>query len=100
MDPLAAVATGSQASAPSGALPVRGRPAAPPAVLARLDASQVVVCAPAASDAALAAALRACRERGLRVSVLPQLPELGLAVPRACLDEIWGTPFVPLRPDA
>jgi lipopolysaccharide/colanic/teichoic acid biosynthesis glycosyltransferase len=42
--------------------------------------------------------LRACRDRGVRVSVLPQLPELGLAVPRACLDEVWGIPFVPLRP--
>ena len=66
-------------------------------MLIRLDVSQVLVCAPAATGAEHVALLRTCRDHGVRVSVLPQLPELGLAVPRACLDEIWGIPFVPLR---
>jgi lipopolysaccharide/colanic/teichoic acid biosynthesis glycosyltransferase len=94
------VLSGGGPEAAGRALPVLGRIATTAAVLARFDVSQVLVCAPAATDAELAAALRECRERGVRVSVLPQLPELGLAVPRACLDEIWGTPFVPVRPDA
>ncbi len=67
-------------------------------MLARFDVSQVLICAPGAAGAEHASVLRACRDHGVRVSVLPQFPELGLAVPRACLDEIWGIPFVPLRP--
>ncbi len=67
-------------------------------MLASFDVSQVLMCAPAATGAEHAAVLRTCRDHGVRVSVLPQLPELGLAVPRACLDEVWGIPFVPLRP--
>ncbi|HTZ93317.1 MAG TPA: sugar transferase [Streptosporangiaceae bacterium] len=67
-------------------------------ILARFDVGQVLMCAPAATGADHAAVLRTCRDQGVRVSVLPQLPELGLAVPRACLDVVWGIPFVPLRP--
>ncbi len=89
-------AAGSLAGA--DALPLLGSLGAADAVLASFDVTQVLVCAPAVTDAELAAALHACREHGVRVSVLPRPPELGLAVPRACLDEIWGTPFVPLRP--
>ena len=29
--------------------------------------------------------------------MVPRLYELGAAVPRGCLDEIWGIPLVPLR---
>jgi len=83
-----------------GPPPVLGRLAAIGGVLTRFGVTQVLVCAPAATDAELGAALRTCREQGARVSVLPRLPELGLAVPRSCLDEIWGIPFVPLRPGA
>lgn len=41
-------------------------------------------------------------EVGLRplradVYVVPRLYELGMAVPRGCLDEIWGIPLIPLR---
>lgn len=79
-------------------LPVLGRIEAAAATLARFRVTQVLVCAPAASAGALALAVQACRDRGVRVSVLPRLPELGLAVPMACLDEIWGIPFIPLRP--
>jgi lipopolysaccharide/colanic/teichoic acid biosynthesis glycosyltransferase len=80
-------------------LAVLGPLRAAPAVLDRFDIAQVLVCWPAATDGELAAALRACRARGARVSVLPRLPELGVAVPRACLDDIWGVPLIPLRPD-
>ncbi|HUB37658.1 MAG TPA: sugar transferase [Streptosporangiaceae bacterium] len=67
-------------------------------LLVRFDVSQVLMCVPVRAVAGHAAVLRTCRDQGVRVSVLPQLPELGLAVPRACLDEVWGIPFVPLRP--
>jgi lipopolysaccharide/colanic/teichoic acid biosynthesis glycosyltransferase len=85
---------------PCGPLPddLAGDARAVGEVLVRFDVSQVLMCAPAATGAEHAAVLRACRDRGARVSMLPQLPELGLAVPRACLDEVWGIPFVPLRP--
>jgi len=85
---------------PCGPLPdeLAGDPAAVGEMLVRFDVSQVLVCAPAATAAGHATVLAACRDLGVRVSVLPQLPELGLAVPRACLDEVWGIPFVPVRP--
>jgi len=85
---------------PCGPLPdqLAGDATAVGEMLARFDVSQVLVCAPAATAPEHATVLRACRDRGVRVSVLPQLPELGLAVPRAYLDEVWGIPFVPLRP--
>jgi lipopolysaccharide/colanic/teichoic acid biosynthesis glycosyltransferase len=98
----AAVADGTVAdgTVAAGGLPLLGDMAALSGVLARFDITQVLVCAPAATDAEVAGVLRACRERRIRVSVLPPLPGLGLAVPRACLDEIWGIPFVPLRAGA
>ena len=85
---------------PCGPLPdnLAGDARAVGELFVRFDVSQVLMCAPAATGAEHAAVLRACRDHGVRVSMLPQLPELGLAVPRACLDEVWGIPFVPLRP--
>jgi len=79
-------------------LPVLGRLDAAATVLTRFGISQVLVCAPAVADAELASVLRVCRAAGARVSTLPRPAELALAMPRACLDEIWGTPFIPLRP--
>jgi lipopolysaccharide/colanic/teichoic acid biosynthesis glycosyltransferase len=79
-------------------LPVLGSLSQAGTVIASLAISQVLVCGPAGDDAELVAALSRCRELGVRVSVLPTSGELGLAVPRACLDEIWGVPFIPLRP--
>jgi lipopolysaccharide/colanic/teichoic acid biosynthesis glycosyltransferase len=79
-------------------LPLLGRLSEAGPVVARFAVSHVLVCSAAAGTAELTAAVRACRERGARVSVLPQLPELGIAVPRTCLDEIWGVQLLPLRP--
>ncbi len=81
-------------------LPLLGRLDQARAVLARFDIAQVLVCFPAATEGELTAVLRTCREAGVAVSVLPRLRGLGLAVPRTCLDEIWGVPLVALRPDA
>jgi exopolysaccharide biosynthesis polyprenyl glycosylphosphotransferase len=77
-----------------GSVPQAGR------LVTGLGISQVLVVTPAVADEDLLAAVRDCRARGARVSMLPRLPEVGAAVPRACLDEIWGMPFIPLRPDA
>ena len=79
-------------------LPVLGPAAAAGALVSALRISQVLVCLLAVSDAAATAAIRDCRAAGARVSVLPALPALGLAVPRRCLDDIWGTALVPVRP--
>lgn len=80
------------------AVPLLGPVAAAGAVLSGFGVSQVLVCAQAVPDSDLAVALGECRQRGVRVSVQPRPPVLGLAVPRACLDDVWGIPFVPLRP--
>ncbi len=77
---------------------VLGRIADAATVVARHDVSQVLVCGPAVNDADLVRALRACRRMGAAVSMLPPLPELGLAVPRTRMDEIWGVPLIPVRP--
>ena len=80
-----------------GALPVLGRLNAAATVAARFDIACVLVCAPSVSDAELAGVARV--PRGGRPGERTAAPgEPGLAVPRACLDEIWGMAFVPLRP--
>jgi lipopolysaccharide/colanic/teichoic acid biosynthesis glycosyltransferase len=66
-------------------------------VLARLGADHVLVCRPAAADADVTAAVRACQRQGAAVSMLPGPAGLGLDVPRSRLDEIWGLPLIPLR---
>jgi len=48
-------------------------------------------------DQDLVPVLRACRRLRADVCVVPRLYELGAAVPRACLDEVWGIPLIPLR---
>lgn len=75
-----------------GPLPVLGPPAELPELAARSAVRQVIVCDPAAD---LVDVLHAVR--GADVHVVPPLGELGMAVPRACLDEIWGIPLVPVR---
>ena len=52
----------------------------------------------AEGDAGLLAALRSARELQADICVVPRLRELGSAVPRCVLDEVWGIPLIPLRP--
>ena len=63
-----------------------------------LDADTGIGAAVAPGAAAdLAGALRGARELGADVCVRPRLAALGAAVPRGCLDEVWGVPLIPLR---
>lgn len=79
------------------ALPVLGCPADLAEVVARYGIRRVIVCFPDGRDEELVPFLRACRGLRTDIRVVPRLHELGVAVPRACLDEIWGIPLVPLR---
>jgi lipopolysaccharide/colanic/teichoic acid biosynthesis glycosyltransferase len=63
----------------------------------RHRASRVIVAGLDGDQPAAAVALRACRQLGADVCVLPRLSELGMAVPAGCLDEVWGVPLIPLR---
>ena len=67
-------------------------------VIDRFGIRQVLICSPDAPAAELAPVVQACRDRGVPVSLQPQLPAVGLEIPRSGLDEIWAVPFVPLRP--
>ena len=78
-------------------LPVLGRPADLAEVIQRHQIGRVIVADDAGGEPAVLAGLRAARELDADICVLPALPELGSAVPRAVLDEIWGLPLVPLR---
>ncbi|CAM03188.1 lipopolysaccharide/colanic/teichoic acid biosynthesis glycosyltransferase [Saccharopolyspora erythraea NRRL 2338] len=78
-------------------LPALGGVADLAGVIARYRIARVLVCAPEGDDGALVAAVRACRSVGVDFCLVPRPGELGLAVPRACLDEIWGVVLVPLR---
>jgi exopolysaccharide biosynthesis polyprenyl glycosylphosphotransferase len=61
--------------------------------------SRVIVCFSSdCRDEDLVAVLRACRLLVTDICVAPRFYELGMAVPRHCLDEIWGIPLIPLRP--
>jgi exopolysaccharide biosynthesis polyprenyl glycosylphosphotransferase len=66
-------------------------------VVARDGIGRVLVCFPAESDENVAAVLRAARPLAADVCVVPRLYELGAAVSRYQLDEVWGIPLVPLR---
>ncbi len=81
----------------AGGQPVLGRLGEAGPVIDRFGIGQVLICSPSAGDGDLSAVVQACRDRNVPVSVMPQLPDFGLAVPRAGLDEIWATPFIPLR---
>ncbi|RCW44424.1 exopolysaccharide biosynthesis polyprenyl glycosylphosphotransferase [Halopolyspora algeriensis] len=78
-------------------LPSLGRLEELDAVVAGYGISRIIVCSPAASESELTSLLRACRPLPADVCVVPRLHELGMALPRGCLDEVWGVPLVPLR---
>jgi exopolysaccharide biosynthesis polyprenyl glycosylphosphotransferase len=78
-------------------LPVLGAAADLPAVIRRFRVRRVIVCFPADRDRDLVPVLRACQPLHVDICLLPRLQELGAAVPRACLDEVWGIPLIPLR---
>ncbi len=78
-------------------LPVLGTPDDLAAVAARLGVRRVIVCFHDGRDENLVPVLGACRELGIDICVVPRLHELGAALPRACVDEIWGIPLIPLR---
>jgi exopolysaccharide biosynthesis polyprenyl glycosylphosphotransferase len=67
-------------------------------VVRRLGIQRVIVCfSSACRDEDLVTVMRASRPLRAQVYVVPRLYELGMAVPRGCLDEIWGVPLIPLR---
>ncbi len=78
-------------------LPVLGTPGELAEVAARHRIRRVIVCFPGGRDEDMVTVLRQCRSLGVDTCVVPRLHELGAAVPRACLDEVWGIPLVPLR---
>jgi exopolysaccharide biosynthesis polyprenyl glycosylphosphotransferase len=79
------------------ALPSLGAPAELADVVARLGISRVIVCYAACKDEDLVTVVRASGALRADVCVVPRLYELGMAVPRGCLDELWGIPLIPLR---
>jgi lipopolysaccharide/colanic/teichoic acid biosynthesis glycosyltransferase len=78
-------------------LPVLGTTADVPRLIHELGIGRVIVCTGAEADRELVHALRVARAQGAGIVLVPELHELGMAVPRACLDEICGIPVIPLR---
>jgi exopolysaccharide biosynthesis polyprenyl glycosylphosphotransferase len=79
-------------------VPFLGSPADLAEVVGRLGIRRVIVCfSSACRDEELVTVVRASRPLRADVCVVPRLYELGMAVPRGCLDEIWGIPLIPLR---
>jgi exopolysaccharide biosynthesis polyprenyl glycosylphosphotransferase len=79
------------------AMPSLGAPGDLARVVTRLGIRRVIVCYAACKDEDLVTVLRAARSLRADVCVIPRLYEVGMSVPRACLDEIWGIPLIPLR---
>ncbi len=77
--------------------PSLGRPEDLGQVVAALGIRRVIVCYGDWRDEDLVAILRSCRGLPADVCVVPRLHEIGQAIPRGCLDEIWGIPLIPLR---
>jgi len=79
------------------ALPSLGAPGDLAEVVTRLGIRRVIVCYASCKDEDLVTVLRASRPLRADVCVVPRLYEVGMAVPRSCLDELWGLPLIPLR---
>jgi exopolysaccharide biosynthesis polyprenyl glycosylphosphotransferase len=80
------------------AVPALGPVSELAAVAARCRAGRVIICFSSdCRDEDMVSVLRACAALRADVCVVPRLYEVGMAVPRACLDEIWGVPLIPLR---
>ena len=79
-------------------VPFLGGPADLADVVDTLGISRVIVCfSSACRDEDFVSVMRASRPLRADVCVVPRLYELGMALPRGCLDEIWGIPLIPLR---
>jgi len=79
-------------------LPTLGRPADLAEIVDRIGIRRVIVCfSTECRDEDLVAIVRAAAPLRADVCVVPRLYELGMTVPRGCLDEIWGIPLIPLR---
>ena len=79
-------------------VPSLGRPADLADVVRRLDIRRVIVCfSSTCRDEDIVALMRANPPLRAIVYVVPRLYELGMAVPRGYLDELWGIPLIPLR---
>ena len=79
-------------------VPSLGRPSDLADVVRTLGVRRVIVCfSSACRDEDLVTVMQASRSLRAQVYVVPRLYELGMAVPRGCLDEIWGIPLIPLR---
>lgn len=77
--------------------PGLGVPADLARVATELGVSRVLIAFGDWRDEDLVTIVRACRALPADLCVVPRLYELGLAVPRGCLDEICGVPVIPLR---
>jgi exopolysaccharide biosynthesis polyprenyl glycosylphosphotransferase len=78
-------------------LPLLGEPAELADVVAQYGIQRVIVCFPATRDADLVPLLRAAHPLAADVCVVPRLYELGAALPRGYLDELYDIPLIPLR---
>ncbi|MGE5289599.1 MAG: sugar transferase [Micromonosporaceae bacterium] len=88
---------GSGGTDDSAVLPVLGQAADLAEVVTRYKIQRVILCPSDGLDDDLAYVIRDARPLRADVYVVPRLHELGAAVPRACLDEVWGIPLIPLR---
>jgi exopolysaccharide biosynthesis polyprenyl glycosylphosphotransferase len=80
------------------AVPSLGSPSDLGDVVRRLGITRVIVCfSSECRDEDIVTLMRANRPLPADVYVVPRLYELGMAVPRGCLDELWGIPLIPLR---